>query len=135
VASPVKRLIIGATRNWCRNVLEWNLAADPQNKPYTDRGGCSMCQGAVTIDGNKVSRNLAYYSIAHASRFVRPGSVRIASPVNEALPNVAFRTPDGKKVLIVVNDTDTTQAFSLQDNGQQADTRLNGRAVATYVWE
>ena len=79
IASPVKRLIIGATRNWSRNVLEWNLAADPNNKPYTDRGGCPSCQGAVTIDKDNVNRNMAYYSMAHASKFVRPGSVRIAS--------------------------------------------------------
>ena len=25
ISSPVRRLIIGATRNWSRNVLEWNL--------------------------------------------------------------------------------------------------------------
>jgi len=53
-----KRLIIGATRNWSRNVLEWNLAADPDYKPYTDRGGCPMCQGAVTIDKNAVKETL-----------------------------------------------------------------------------
>lgn len=135
IAAPVKRLLIGATRNWCRNVLEWNLAADPQNKPFTDRGGCSMCQGAVTIDGNKVSRNLAYYSIAHASKFVRPGSVRIASTLVDALPNVAFRTPDGKKILIVVNDNDSPQTFTLLYKGKQATAQLNARAVATYVWE
>ena len=79
IVNPVKRLIIGATRNWSKNVLEWNLAADPQYKPYTDRGGCPSCQGAVTIDGDKVTRNIAFYSVAHASKFVRPGSVRIAS--------------------------------------------------------
>ena len=105
IASPVSRIIIGATRNWCRNVLEWNLAAGPDFKPYTDRGGCSMCQGAVTIDGNSVTKNVAYYSIAHASKFVRPGSVRIASNEIDSLPNVAFNTPAGKKVLIVVNDS------------------------------
>ena len=49
IASPVSRLIIAAPRNWCKNVLLWNLAADAQFKPYTDRGGCSGCQGAVTI--------------------------------------------------------------------------------------
>src|SRR6202012_155888 len=98
VAQPVTRLFIGATRNWCRNVLEWNLAADPQNHPHTDRGGCPMCQGAITINKNNVTRNVAYYAMAHASKFVRPGSVRIASNNPEVLPNVAFKTPDGKKV-------------------------------------
>src|SRR5688572_20489621 len=78
IARPVQRLMIGATRNWSRNVLQWNLAANSKFTPYTDRGGCDMCQGAVSIDGDTVTRNLAYYSMAHASKFVRPGSVRIA---------------------------------------------------------
>lgn len=135
IASPVKRLIIGATRNWCRNVLEWNLAADLQNKPFTDRGGCSMCQGAVTINGDSVSRNLAYYSIAHASKFVRPGSVRISSTSSDVLPNVAFKTPEGKKFLIVVNDSDSIQTFTIADKGRQATAQLKSKAVATYIWE
>ncbi len=135
IASPVRRLIVGATRNWCRNVLEWNLAADPQNKPYTDRGGCSMCQGAVTIDGSQVSRNLAYYAMAHASKFVRPGSVRIASSAASMLPNVAFKTPDGKKVLVVVNDSDTPQTFAIGWKGRQAEVQLGNKSVVTCVWE
>ncbi|HEX8021985.1 glycoside hydrolase family 30 protein, partial [Mucilaginibacter sp.] len=118
IAWPVKSLIIGATRNWSRNVLEWNLAADPEYKPYTDRGGCPSCQGAVTIDKNEVKKNIAYDSVAHASKFVRPGSVRIASNSSDSLPNVAFKTPDGKKVLIVANAGDSAQDFNIKYQGK-----------------
>src|SRR5664279_5319428 len=134
VGAPVRRLIIGATRNWSRNVLLWNLAADPRNNPHTDNGGCSMCQGAITIDGSSVSRNVAYYAIAHASKFVRPGSVRIASNNLDTLPNVAFKTPDGKKVLIVVNGAQTPQAFNIRYRGSLLVTTLNAGAVGTFVW-
>ena len=89
----VRDLIIGATRNWSRTVLEWNLAANSRWEPHTDRGGCTRCLGAVTIEGDQVTRNPAYYIIAHAAKFVRPGSVRIASNMLPTLPNVAFRTP------------------------------------------
>ena len=78
IVSPVGDLLIDAPRNWCKNVLLWNLAADPEFKPFTDRGGCPICQGAVTIDKDSVTNNLAYYAMAHTSKFVRPGSVRIA---------------------------------------------------------
>jgi len=134
IAAPVSRLIIGATRNWSRNVIEWNLAADPQYKPFTDRGGCSMCQGAVTINGDSIYRNLAYYSIAHASRFVRPGSRRIASNEPEGLSNVAFKTPDGKIVLIVVNRTAAKQDFAIRYHNKYATVSLAAGSVATYVW-
>ncbi len=134
IAEPVSRVIIGATRNWCRNVLEWNLAAGPDFKPYTDRGGCSMCQGAVTINGNDYTRNIACYSMAHISKFVRPGSVRISSNDIETLPNVAFTTPGHKKVLIVANNNDRPQTFTISYKGKNALATLEGKAVATYVW-
>lgn len=134
IANPVARVVIGTTRNWCRNVLEWNLAAGPDFKPYTDRGGCSMCQGAVTIDSNSYERNIAYYSMAHISKFVRPGSVRIGSNDIESLPNVAFVTPGNKKVLIVANEKNDAQTFTINYNGKNASTTLEGKAVATFIW-
>jgi len=125
-------LIIGATRNWSRNVLEWNLAADLNNGPHTP-GGCHQCLGAITIN-NTVSRNVAYYIIAHASKFVRSGSVRIASNMIADLPNVAFKTPEGKKVLIVLNKSDFKQAFNIRFKDKMISTSLKAGSAGTYVW-
>lgn len=159
IASQVKRLIIGTMTNWSRNSILWNFAADPLNDPHTDDGGCSMCQGAVTIDGNNYTKNIAYYVIAHASKFVTSGSVRIYSTQkgdmsvslttdeerreivrvaalenNEVLPNVAFRTPEGKTVLIVANDTYNISSFRIQHRSQTASVRLTPGSVGTYIW-
>ena len=128
----VENLIIGATRNWSRNVLEWNLAADPNYLPHTT-GGCTTCLGALTI-GATVTRNVSYYIIAHASKFVRPGSVRIASNHSGALLTVAFKNPEGKKVLIVLNKGTNNESFNIKFNGKIVTTSLNGGAVGTYVW-
>jgi glucosylceramidase len=128
----VNNLIIGATRNWSRNVLEWNLASDPNYGPHTN-GGCSTCLGALTI-GSTVTRNVSYYIIAHASKFVRPGSVRIDSNTPDNLTDVAFKTPDGKKVLIVLNTSSSLQTFNISFNNKIVTTSLNGGAVATYIW-
>lgn len=128
----VKNLIIGASRNWSRTVLEWNLAADPNQQPHTI-GGCDKCLGALTIDGNAVTRNPAYYVVAVASKFVRPGSVRIASNLLPNLPNVAFRTPTGQSVLIVFNDSKDTQSFTIRYQGKGATTSLPPGSVGTFV--
>lgn len=130
----IKNLIIGATRNWSRNVLEWNLAADPNFDPHTNDGGCDSCQGALTIGEGSVTRNVSYYIIAHASKFVPDGSVRIHSNLVDGLPNVAFITPQKKKVLIVLNETTEPKTFSIQFSGQTANVNLTGQAVATFVW-
>ena len=135
IAKPVRDIVIGATSNWSRNVLLWNLAADPSFGPHTKDGGCPMCEGAITLDGDTVTRNRAFYTIAHASRFVRPGSVRIASTGgSESLSEVAFRAPDGKIVLIVANPTGTTERFAIQSHGLTGQASLPAGAVATYVW-
>ena len=129
----IKNIIVGATRNWSRTVLEWNLAADPEWNPHTD-GGCTECLGALTI-GDSVVRNVSYYIIAHASKFVRPGSVRIGSNITDNLHNVAFQDISGKKVLVVVNDNDQPKSFGIKFNGKLAVTSLPGGAVGTFVWE
>ena len=129
----VKQLEIGAPRNWARNVLEWNLAADPQQNPHTP-GGCTECLGAITLAGDAVTRNVAYYTIAHSSKFVRPGYVRVGSSSAGVLPNVAYRTPTGGHVLLVQNDQTTPQTFGLRYQGRTAQATLPAGAVATYVW-
>jgi glucosylceramidase len=129
----MKNLIIGAPRNWSRNVLEWNMAADENYDPHT-AGGCGVCQGAFTINGTAISRNTSYYIIAHASKFVLPGSVRVSSNIPGNLQNVAFLRPDGKKVLIVLNDELNSATFTVQFNNLNFSATLNGDAVATFVW-
>lgn len=129
----MREVIIGSMRNWCRTALEWNLAADPDQKPHTD-GGCTRCLGALTIDGNRFERNTAWYIIAHAAKFVRPGSMRIWSSAVEGLPNVAFLTPDGSKVLIVLNDQAEKREFGVETEGKSFRIALDGGAVATLVW-
>jgi glucosylceramidase len=128
----VSTLIIGATRNWSRNVLEWNLAADPAYGPHTV-GGCVTCLGAITVSP-AVTRNVAYYIIGHASKFVLPGSVRIASNITGNIQNVAFQRPDGKTVLIAVNGNNQAQEFNISYKNKSVTTSLAAGAVATYVW-
>ncbi|HEY1648424.1 MAG TPA: glycoside hydrolase family 30 beta sandwich domain-containing protein [Terracidiphilus sp.] len=134
IAEPVSRVLIGATRNWSRNVLLWNLAADPHFGPHTNNGGCTGCVGAVTLDGDKATLNVAYYAVAHFSKFVRPGSVRVGSSELEQLPTAAFLTPDGKVVLVVANTGNFPQTFAIGYHGKFAKTTMPSESVGTYVW-
>jgi glucosylceramidase len=130
----INKLIIGATRNWCKNVIEWNLASDSKYNPHTDRGGCNICLGAITIQGDTIMRNPAYYVIAHAAKLVRPGSVRIASNKVLELSDVAFKRPDGKIVLIVINNGLNKQDFNVWYRDRTFKSSLNGGSVGTYMW-
>lgn len=129
----LKNLVTGAMRNWSRNVIEWNLASDGSYGPHT-QGGCSTCKGALTINAAGVKRNVSYYIIGHASKFVPAGSVRIWSNISGNLNTVAFLTPGGNKVLIVENDGSQSQSFNIKYNGEWAVASLDGGSVATYTW-
>jgi glucosylceramidase len=87
------------------------------------------------IDQNQnIKREVGYYIIGHASKFVPEGSVRIGSNISGNLYNVAFKTPTGKIVLIVENDGNATETFNIKYNKKQVLTSLNAGSVATYVW-
>jgi len=130
----LKNVIIGSMRNWSRNALEWNLANDASFGPHTT-GGCTTCRGAITIESSSLyTKNVGYYIVAHASKFVPPGSVRISSTVAGNLNNVAFKTPDGKKVLIVANDGSSPELFNIKYNGKWVTHSLDAGSAATYIW-
>lgn len=128
----LKNVVVGSMRNWSRNALEWNLANDPSFGPHTP-GGCTQCKGALTI-GSGVARNVSYYIIAHASKFVPPGSARVASNITGNLFSVAFETPEKKKVLIVLNDGANAVSFNLNFKNKWAQASIPGGSVGTYVW-
>jgi glucosylceramidase len=130
----VDNLVIGATRNWARSVLLWNLALDPTGGPH--RGGCSDCRGVVTIDPTtgSVTRNEEYYALAHLGRAVRPAAVRIASTFTVGSAHtVAFRNPDGSRVLIIANDGEAT-TIKVRDASHMFIAGLPGRSVSTFSW-
>jgi glucosylceramidase len=130
----VKNVVIGSMRNWSKTALEWNLANNASFGPNTP-GGCTTCKGALTINSSdNFTRNVGYYIIAHASKFVPAGSVRIASTLSGNLNNVAFKTPSGKNVLIVENDGSTAEIFNVKFNGNWVTTSLESGSVGTFIW-
>jgi glucosylceramidase len=134
IAEAIHRVLIGSTRNWSRLVLLWNLAADPQDGPHTNDGGCTSCQGALTLNGNQVTRNLAYYAMAHFAKFVPPGSIRIGSTQHEQLFTVAFLTPGGHIVLVASNTGNFAKSFNVKYHGRWFTTTIPEESAATYVW-
>ncbi len=129
----IKNVIIGTMRNWSHVALEWNLASDPSFNPHTP-GGCTQCKGALIIDGSAVTKNVSYYIIAHAAKFVPPGSVRVGSSAPANLHNVAFQRPDGKIALIVLNETGQQQFFNIHAGDRWITASLHAGTVGTFVW-
>jgi glucosylceramidase len=132
------KLIIESTRNWAKSVVLWNMALDQNNGPNT--GGCATCRGVVTVDTSKspvsVTRTVDYYALGHASKYVRPGAVRIASNSlgDKSLEDVAFQNTDGSIGLIVLNNSETAQTFSVAKMDSSFTYTLPAGSLATFSW-
>jgi len=131
-------LIIETTRNWGKSVVLWNLALDQNHGPHL--GGCTDCRAVVTIDHSSspttVTPTVDFTALAHASKFVAPGALRIDSNSSEESPlkHVAFRNPDGSIVLLVLNPATTAITFTFAWQGQSATYALQPGAVVTFHW-
>jgi glucosylceramidase len=131
-----ENLIIGATRNWAKSVVTWNMALNPSGGPSMN---CTDCTAVVTVDNNAgtAAYNAEYYSLGQASKFVKPGAVRIDSNTfgSGDVEDVAFQNPDGSDALVVLNsDTANAHTFNVSENGQAFTYTLPAKAVATFTW-
>jgi glucosylceramidase len=128
-------LTVGAVRNWARTVITWNLALDPAGGPHN--GGCDTCVGVVTVDPRtgEATPTADYYVLGHATKFLRPGAIRIGSTVAGNVHDVAFRNPDGSVVLIVVNDDwgTGTATFNVRLGERAFSYQLPAGAAATMT--
>ncbi|MFF3245270.1 ricin-type beta-trefoil lectin domain protein [Streptomyces sp. NPDC002870] len=129
--------IIDYTRNWAKSVTKWSLAVDQNRGPHN--GGCGVCDGLITVhngDGRhgQVDYMIEYYTMGHLTKFVKPGAHRIASTASSAVPNVAWRNPDGSKALIAYNDASSAQSITVNWGGQHATYSLPGKTSATFTW-
>jgi glucosylceramidase len=132
-----RNVVIGTTRHGARGVQMWNLALDENHGPH--KGGCRDCRGVVTIDSKtgEVTRNLDYYALAHASKFVRPGAQRIESTAaRDGVDTVAFRNADdGSIALVLCNSAPQARELSVRQGGRVLPIALPRESVATLVWK
>jgi glucosylceramidase len=128
------KLIIGAANHWARGSLTWNLALDPAHGPHN--GGCGDCRGVITIDPatGAITRNVEYYALGHASRFVLPKAYRIAAVRRGTeIEAAAFLNPDGSRVAIV-HRTSGDGPVTIALDGRRYALPLPLGAVASLRW-
>jgi glucosylceramidase len=129
----IRNLVIGGPKNWAKTVLQWNLSSNRNYTPHTDRGGCTKCLGAVTIEGNQVTRNPAYYIIGQIAPFVRPGFRRIESNNIESIEQVAFSNTSGNVVLLMQNISLERKVFYVKHKERHFPMALDAGAVGTLI--
>lgn len=113
------RNIIGDMRNWVEGWIDWNIVLDETGGPNHVGNYCDAPIIADTRSG-ELHYNSSYWYIGHFSRFVPPGSTRIASSFLGTIPaqlsHVAFAIPDGSIVTVVMNESDGDHTVTITPN-------------------
>lgn len=132
ISGQASSLVIGPLRNWARGVLFWNLALDDHAGPHL--GGCGNCRGIITVhpDGSYSPTDDAW-ALAHASRFIRAGAMRVSSEGN-GIDHVAVVNPDGSRVAVVANTRRNARTTSLCDGNTCLRWTMPARSVTTVRW-
>lgn len=133
------RLLIESTRHWAKAVSLWGLVLDSDHHPHS--GGCGTCRGLVTIDLHCATPSATYtgdyYALGHASKFVSPGAIRIASDSygESSVETVALQNPDQSIILIALNNLNHAQPLRIEWSGKGLITSLEPFTLATYIWK
>ncbi len=134
-------MIMNDLKNWCSAWIYWNMILDQDGGPWLVSGehgdpDDNRQQPVVIIDRNtrKVTYTGLYYYLAHFSRFVRPGAVRIHTCGGGSSLNFAgFKNADGTRVLIIINNGDKmTCGISADDRLTRCS--LKAHSITTLEW-
>ncbi len=97
----------------------------------------NLCDAPIIADTVKdeVIYEISFYYIAHFSRYIRSGSVRIGrSRYTDKLEQTAFRNPDGTIALVVMNRTDAELPYVVRHRGELADSSIPAHGIQTLLY-
>ncbi|RAR47119.1 glucosylceramidase [Flavobacterium lacus] len=134
--APVNRYatdIIGCLNNWVDGWIDWNMVLDRQGGPNWFK---NWCVAPVIVDPEKdeVYFTPLYYVMAHFSKFMRPGAVKIGCTIsNDELMTTAVKNPDGSIAIAIFNPTDKELTIELNFNNQKKNSSISAKALQTVV--
>ena len=127
------RDLIGGLNHNLVGWVDWNMALNTRGGPNHAR---NFCLAPVLIDSGRDDAYLTplYYSIAHVSKFIRPGAKRIGlSGHDDSFMATAFKNPDGSIALVVFNLTEEDAVYSIKLGEEATVIGIKGQALQTVV--
>ncbi len=113
---------------------DWNILLDETGGPNHVGNFCFAPVHGNTKTGELIYTN-SYYYIGHFSKFIQPGAKRISSAASRSqLLTTAFKNPDGKVVVIVLNTSAKAANYFLWVNGKAAEATAPAHSIETLVY-
>ena len=120
-----------------KGVTLWNMILDSDKGPHRGAGACSTCYGAMTMakGGAITERTTHYYDIAHASKVILPGAVRVGASgsVPSGISYAAFKNPDGSMAVIIAN-SGSSAANLVFKSAEEVFISIPAQSIASLIW-
>jgi len=134
--APVNRYardIIGCLNNWVDGWVDWNMVLNRQGGPNWFENWC-VAPVIVDPDADEVYFTPLYYTMAHFSKYIRPGAKVIGVDNSDKdLMATAAQNPDGSLVVVLFNEFETPKNISLSLNKKTTEITIDAQAIQTIV--
>src|SRR5215470_353687 len=122
--------------------LYWNAILDKTGGPWAVspvHGNPDPNIQHPVVIVNKTTHEITYtgvyYYLAHFSKFVRPGAVRVQTTGKaKGIRVLSFQTPEGGKVAQVMNSGTADADVNLRHRGQTLHLTAPARSITTALW-
>lgn len=134
-AARLSHEMIGDLKHGLSAFYDWNILLDEKGGPNHVGNFCLAPYHFDTGTRELIPQNIAenYYRVCH---FLKPGSVRIASTCyTDQLDVVAFQTPDGALVTVLLNRTGEDLPVNIRWKDTIAAISLPANSITTAVCE
>lgn len=134
--APVNRYardIIGCLNNWVDGWVDWNMVLDKKGGPNWFKNWC-VAPVIVDPENDEVYFTPLFYTLAHFSKYIRPGAVRIGiDSTDEDLMVTAAHNPDDTISVIIFNESDSPKSLELSLNEESVVFSIDQKAIQTVV--
>ena len=114
---------------------DWNILLDETGGPNHVGNFCFAPIHAKTKEGTLHYMN-SYYYIGHLSKFIQPGAKRIISSSNRVqLLTTAFKNPDGKFAVVIMNPTGEKFSYRMYIGKKAVESSSLPHSINTLVVE
>ena len=129
---------------------DWNLLLNIKGGPNHVN---NWCDAPMIADDNELYLHSQYYYLGHFSKYLLQGSKRVKHKVlnskkyegkrrnygqcneEDGLDATAFKRPDGKMAVVVLNCSDKSQEFKLMEINKSAYVYIPANSIQTLVYD
>ena len=134
--APVNRYardIIGCLNNWVDGWVDWNMVLDRQGGPNWFENWC-VAPVIVDPDSDEVYFTPLYYTMAHFSKYIRPGATVIGVKNSDPSLMVAAADHQDRSIAVVLfNEGYTPKSFTLMLEEKTIDITISSQAIQTIL--